>query len=74
MANSTSRGQWGNRGRKYDMDEIKIMGNCSPTAPLSQNFAQGENLVSIFIKGRGRTGFSQNLTLTNNIRSIFYLQ
>ena len=50
MENSTSRGQWGNRGRKYAMDEIKIIiGSCSPTAPLSQHFAEGENLVSIFI-------------------------
>ena len=49
MANSTSRGQQGNRGSKYDMDESKIMGNCSPMAPLSQHFAQGEKLVSIFI-------------------------
>ena len=49
MTNSTSRGQWGNRGRKYDMDERKIMGNCSPIVLLSQQFAQGENLVSIFI-------------------------
>ena len=49
MANSTSMGQWGDRGSKYDMDESKIMGNCSPMAPLRQHFAQGENLVSIFI-------------------------
>ena len=49
MANSTSRGQWGNRDSKYDMDESKIMGNCSPMAPLHQHFAQGENLMSIFI-------------------------
>ena len=27
----------------------RLWENCSPMAPLSQHFAQGENLVSIFI-------------------------
>ena len=41
------------------MDQLRLLGNCPPTPPLTQHFALGEKWVLMLTWGRGRWAVSQ---------------
>ena len=49
--------------KKGYTDQLRFLGNCPPTPPLSQRFALSEKLVLMLAQGRGRLTVSQKSKL-----------